>query len=270
MKAKSPHALHPETGEAVCGAKTKTPNKFGEHVCLNRPTHNGRCRFHGGQPRVGAANPNYRHGRYARRDASLPPLGELVERNLRDPDFLSVQQEVALIRARIEQLSDQVAAMAGDPGLAPKLATRAYDMINRGVSNANTANIYQGLGLLEQALQRRNAELESWGEIRDTMGTLRSLLSSEMTKEKLHENYISNADFILLANMMQGAILEALEETEAMQRKAVLLVTDEAERERVTVALDGGKGVRLRLRARMQEVLMHQRLLVDTTPVGDD
>lgn len=62
---------------------------------------NGRCRMHGGTQPIGPASPNYKHGRYSK---ILPEaLRAGYEAALADPKLLHLDEEIALIDARIGQ-----------------------------------------------------------------------------------------------------------------------------------------------------------------------
>jgi hypothetical protein len=67
---------------------------------------NGRCRYHGGKSLTGVANPAYRDGRHSK---YLPVrLAARYGQSLLDPDYLALRDELALVDARISELSESL------------------------------------------------------------------------------------------------------------------------------------------------------------------
>lgn len=60
------------------------------------------CHWHGGKSQKGAANHRFTHGKYSR---FLPTrMIENYERSLRDPDLLSLKNDIAVVDARLAEL----------------------------------------------------------------------------------------------------------------------------------------------------------------------
>src|SRR5262249_44606649 len=92
----------------VCGAKKRdgTP-------CQARPYPNGRCRVHGGATPGGFASANFKHGKYSR---FLPRgLTDAYEAALRDPELLSLREDVALLESRIVELLKRIKEVRSPP-----------------------------------------------------------------------------------------------------------------------------------------------------------
>jgi hypothetical protein len=105
------------TQKKICGAK----NRQGE-PCGNSQMPNGRCKYHGGLTPVGPASPHYKNGRRSKLMKEIKGLGEHYERALSDPDLLRLDDEIALVDARIAQLLEKASTPRSSiDGLWPQL-----------------------------------------------------------------------------------------------------------------------------------------------------
>lgn len=69
---------------------------------------NGRCYRHGGPTPVGRASANFVHGRYSKLFTSVQGLGPHYEQVVSDAQLLELRDEIALTKARVLQLFEQV------------------------------------------------------------------------------------------------------------------------------------------------------------------
>jgi hypothetical protein len=145
-------------GRVVCGAKTRSGAP-----CRRSPAEGRtRCRLHGGATLAGPAHPRWRDGRHSKfvQGAFL----EAYERARRDPDLLSLADELALVDARASELLDAL----GDGG-SPADLWRALDAecrnleraIAKGDAPAQRTAVAAILALRDQG--RRTAA--TWGEL---------------------------------------------------------------------------------------------------------
>lgn len=208
--------LNAHTGDkAVCGAKTRKPNRYGEYKCLNPPMRNGtgRCRMHGGLSRRGAEHPNFKHGKYVRRDTSIEALGKRVYEVTLDLDYLSAYEEIALSRARLQELVDRLYD-AEDGNLVPvyQLAREASQLLRSVKAGGDgphaKARYERGLLLLDEALERSQCERAIWSEIRSVLADLRKSIRDEVKRKQLHQDYISTGDLMVLLTQVQQAVLD--------------------------------------------------------------
>jgi hypothetical protein len=81
-----------------CGAQTRTGV-----ACRLASMPNGRCRMHGGATPRGAASPHFKHGRYS---TAFGGLAARVTTALDDPDRLTLRHEIALVDARLAELTE--------------------------------------------------------------------------------------------------------------------------------------------------------------------
>lgn len=98
MPSETPHPLRLVQ---KCGAASRTK---GGAPCTQPAMPNGRCKMHGGKSHPGGpGHPGIRHGRYSK---FLPErLQERYEQAAGDPELLSTREDVALLQARIGELT---------------------------------------------------------------------------------------------------------------------------------------------------------------------
>lgn len=198
-----------------CTAKSK---QSGERC--KRPAAPGRtvCVIHGGRSPQGANHPNFKHGRYIKRDQNLSRLGEMVAQHLSDEDYLSMRDEVALLRARVEELFNRADA-APDRAVAVGLVRDAYNKIAQGIDGQDAGALLLGRSLLGQALEKLRADQEAWDEIRATTATLQRLAASDIARDKIQKEYLHARDLTLLFANLQQVILDNVPEPE--RRKSI-------------------------------------------------
>src|SRR5712692_4144500 len=105
----------PYTGP-ICGAKLKSPGKYGDWKCHRAPMANGRCYFHGGATPAGIASANFKTGKHSKYFSLLP--ADLAPHFHPDnPRIVELSEELALTESSIA--ASLVQLQAGD-ATAPK------------------------------------------------------------------------------------------------------------------------------------------------------
>lgn len=86
---------------------------------------NGRCRLHGGATPVGPASVHFKHGRRSILLKEFGAFGQHYERALADPDLLRMDDEIALVDARLSELLERASQAKGEQktldGIWPQL-----------------------------------------------------------------------------------------------------------------------------------------------------
>lgn len=162
---KLPHQFD-ETGKPICGAKTKSGT-----CCKIPPMPNGRCRIHGGSTPVGMVHHNYTDGKYS----SILPRRLLAKYNeaVEDPNLLAMNQEIALIDARMSDLLSRV-----DTGESGQL----WGMIRSVLSQVQATDGVEHLVALDQLSQLINhgiTDYAAWHGIQELVEQRRKLVESE-------------------------------------------------------------------------------------------
>lgn len=191
--------IEKERGMRVCAA-IKRGRRDNDRADKGFPCENAvvrntrRCRFHGGRTPKGADSVHFKHGRYAKVIRKSSPLSEAYQRALNDPTLLSLNDEIAVMVAKLEQVMARIQA---------------------GESNAGWSAVHHSLEAIEQAIEREDAdaavkhlrsaiavaegglgEEAAWAEYIRYTNQLRKLIASEtrhrammrltITPERLH------------------------------------------------------------------------------------
>jgi hypothetical protein len=155
------------------------------------------CHIHGGKSLVGINSPTFKHGRFSK---SVPArLSESYHEMLSDPNKLALENELAVLVARNEEL---LAAL--DSKGSARLFKRLRDTMNamdrasrdprttRERSNAKAENRHSQkqaelLNELRRMILRGASEAERWDELRENMEQQRKLAESE--RKRLVESH---------------------------------------------------------------------------------
>lgn len=208
-----PYHAYDEDGRPICGAT----NRFGEPCRMSPAKGKKRCRLHGGASLSGTEHPNFKTGRYIARNENLSALGVSVVKQLNDPDYKSMLDEIALHRARIEQLYGYIEST--DRAVSVSLVKRAYENIARGIDQSDAGALLTGRETLRQALGKLIAESESWDEIRVASMIVQRLVATDVQTQKIEREWIRNTDLTLLFANLQQVILDTVPETD--RRKVI-------------------------------------------------
>src|SRR6516225_7670329 len=175
------------TGERQpCARQTQAEpcHAFSALPCNSRPMANGRCRMHMGNAPRGAANPAYAGKGYSK---YLPTgMADRYEQILSDPDRLSLQFEVALLRSQlVEVLEQQAKGQQFDIGAAYAACDaleNAFRAVQRvqGVTDERlrAERLNTGLVALGEALQAIRAALAAAGAERAVRRETKALAES--------------------------------------------------------------------------------------------
>src|SRR5262249_14243567 len=105
-----------------CGAKIRSPGKYGDWKHHAPPMPNGKCRIHGGLTPAGPMSANYKHGLYAK---FLPARFADLLAVLEGRDLLDLTDDIKLLHARLLDIAKQVDA--GESGERWKEAQRQFE-----------------------------------------------------------------------------------------------------------------------------------------------
>jgi len=205
-----------------CKAKAKSTGKPCQRDAMKGRT---TCWVHGGSSPRGSEHPSFKHGRYIKhKDTDAETLGQMVERNMLDSEYLSMQAEVSLFRSRLEQIVERIEALPTDKALPYRLAKDAHkkllDALERPDAPGAGVMLQTGVNLLGQALGTMAAEYELWGETRATVGVLRDLVGQETTRYKIERDFLKAEDAVIVLAQVRQAVLDIGLTPEQKQRFA--------------------------------------------------
>lgn len=159
-------------GKPICGAKKR--NK--DEICKKSPSvGRNRCKLHGGASPRGTLSKKFKDGRYSR---DMPTrLATRYAEALKDPELLSLRDEIAMMQARIsEQLTrlDQ-----GESGALWKLLRNKYEEATGAVRASDQASFTQIFAEIGRIINRGHNDFRSWEELSRNSDQLRKLTESE-------------------------------------------------------------------------------------------
>ncbi len=116
--------------------------------------------------------------RTARYDQFLPAsqIRQYVEA-VQDPDRLSLSEELALLRTRVQTLLDVNSGVVSEEHWAN--VGKAMAKMRKGLLTSSTNIMRQALGELDAAVDAGMGQAETWKEIGSTMDRIRRLAESE-------------------------------------------------------------------------------------------
>lgn len=155
----------------ICGAKKKDGTLCGRAPSKGR----NRCRFHGGETPRGVASVHFKTGKYSK---ELPKrLAEKYHSALADEELLALNDEIALMEARIADLISRVES--GETGALWRQTRSAYEELAAAGRANNQALFAQKLQELGRLITRGQQDYKAWEEIATSVEHKRRIVESE-------------------------------------------------------------------------------------------
>jgi len=191
----------------LCGAKCRDG-----HPCSQPAMPNGRCRMHGGKSLKGVASPSWRHGRHSR---FLPPaLRPAFESTLRDPDYLALGAEIAVVDARVAQLLSTL----GTNGSAPwSDAAAAMRVLEQSISADDESAVHRALDQLRAVIHSGDTTRETWRELYVALNARRRLTDAERRRVEAAATSLTREQALALVGALCAAVKEEVRDTRALQ-----------------------------------------------------
>ncbi len=161
-----------EKNELICGAHTKSGKP-----CMKSPINGrNRCRLHGGATPRGIASPHAKTLRYSK-DTLGKALGERYETAMNDDHLLEMRDEIALLRARLSELIENVES--GDTQKTWRELKKHYGAFIRANKNRDERTAADELNQVGKLINVGYNQHQSWREIIETISANRRLVESE-------------------------------------------------------------------------------------------
>src|SRR5262249_11451887 len=149
---------------------------------------NGRCRLHGG-----VNHTPVKHGRFSK---FLPVrLADRAAELLRDPDYLELKNDIALLDTRISELLERLDEPAN--GAASTKARALNEKAKRGGTEGAAARRE-----LDELLEHGAADTDHWQEISQLLEQRRKLAEAETKHLALRQQFITAKE----ANLLVAAL----------------------------------------------------------------
>lgn len=184
---------------ATCGAKTRS----GE-PCKRPPMANGRCHLHGGKTPVGAALPQFKHGRYSKH---LPTrMMQAYEDARKDKQLLDLNESIALLDARVTDLLSRVDT--GESGVIFKDLRKTYYALDMAIRRQKAAEVIKAMGEMDALIGRGLSDFSAWAELVSLLDDRRKHVETQQRLETAGERSVPASEVVVL----MGAILKIAQE----------------------------------------------------------
>ena len=204
----------PGGGNAVGDPRRCTANSKQAGERCKRYSSPGRtvCVMHGGRSRAGLAHPGLtRGGRYSKH---LPTnLFDAYAQALRDPELLNLRDEIAITRARVNEL---LGTLHGDDRPGARVSARAA--LRALKSARGERGRASAIKRLEEALDAAAAERKTWTAILAALDQVRKLTVAERRRMIDAGALIPVEDALLFAQTLLVAVRDNVQDPEALQR----------------------------------------------------
>lgn len=220
-------AVHPDTGRRICGHRTNNPNRFGDHICTRAPIkgRNG-CRRHGGTTPRGIASASYEGKGFSQ---DMPT--HLLERFLAavyDPNMLLLDQEIALLDARVGELLSLLDS--GESGALWRALRGAVDGLERvrwegarareaGDPAAQDKAVDGLAGCLNDLIttvERGAADDVRWRELYDLIERRRRLVGTMAKQRRDMMTMVTSEQLILVLDQVAHSVLQHVTDKDAL------------------------------------------------------
>ncbi|MCB0041800.1 MAG: hypothetical protein KDE23_19085 [Caldilinea sp.] len=162
------------------------------------------CYHHGGKTPGGMALPQYKTGRYSK---YLPErLRERYSAGLEDGDLLALNNEVALVDARLADLLGRVDS--GESGEAWKLAQAAWQAVKLARTNGRKDAELAAELQLEQVIERGLGDALAWNELGVLLDRRERLVRSERRRLVEMQQTMTVEQAMLLMGAMAALVDE--------------------------------------------------------------
>lgn len=180
---------------------------------------NGKCAVHGGKTPGGVASVHWRHGRHSKHLG--PVLGPLVAEAMADPDRHSMEQELALIDARLAQLLASIEGKDG-PSAWGRLAEELdrFHAASRDPSKTAGARMSQAMSAIDHLVSEGLGETAAWSQILEVIDRRRVLVESEEKRAITSGRAIPVDQVINMLASFTRAVLDDVPEPDRRRRIA--------------------------------------------------
>ena len=183
-----------EEGEPICNSPKR--NKLDDDLCQDTKTMpNGRCRRHGGLTPIGAANANFKTGRYSQHIPSH--LAARFVEAVTDPQILDLSADIALGEVRISELLGKLSEQ-----------TALLDAIEGVNQQAEEGGTPQEIIIKVQKLaeQLKSFDTGLWAEIREAQEARRKLVEAERRRRKDMQAMVDLRQVIVLFSRIEDIL----------------------------------------------------------------
>jgi hypothetical protein len=195
--------LYNDKGTRTCSAKRASWTPDDPKICASTSLYeNGRCKKHGGATPKGIASPHFKTGKHSRHLPSR--LLDKYQEALEDPELMSLESDLALVQARINDLLEQL-----DEGGAGKIMLEVSDAVD-SFEYANQDNdrkaMREAWRRIKEAVEKGKTESSVWAELYLMRDQKRKLTLAEAKRLQTMDQMIK----VTQVNLLISALLDAV------------------------------------------------------------
>lgn len=172
------------------------------------------CRYHGGNTLSGIASTNYKHGRYSRYVPAR--LLERYQEGLTDPDLIALNDDMALLEARLADLLSR--ADQGEAGSLFERLDRIWQEFLIAQSVNDGRKMIAQLNKLGAIIERGRKESETWGEVATIIELRRKVSDTERKRRVEMQNMISAEQAMALIKAISEVIRREVTDLDSLAR----------------------------------------------------
>lgn len=166
------------------------------------------CHLHGGKSRIGPAAANWQHGGYSRLRKLLPErYHEALHESFGDPDYVSLRDELALLKVRRDELLARLAG--GESGASWRAARAEVDAVLERYAEDGELDLTHLLRIIHRGL----GDEAQWREALDVFEARRKLSDTERRKIESSRAALTAEEVAMVggyfAGMLKRYILDA-------------------------------------------------------------
>lgn len=200
-----------------CGANRAN----GRGLCKAPAMANGRCRVHGGAVPKGPAHHSYRHGLYSKHLQGTP-LGVMVDEALADPDRLSMDEELALVDARIQELLQELNTPASSAAWGALQAAIAD--FQSAQAKKSVAGMHKAFSSIQDLSEQGVGRAAAWAEVRQLIDQRKNLVESEERRALASGKAIPAEKVRAVLASLSQMILDEVPDAKARRRLAERMI----------------------------------------------
>lgn len=208
--------------EKIC-PKCDTPRT----LCRQRPASNGRCKRagrsigHGGDAALGALSPSFIDGRgqlsrrniFARQLENRPKLQRMFIEAMQDPDYLSLEPEIALNAVRRAELLAELDEL--DPAAIEAGVTSAVKGMRTAMAKEKYESVFHYAQEIEDLLEGGRDNRARWHEMNSLAGQMARLADTERKRIVEARKSVTIEEMVLLKNetvkVIRTAVIDGAE-----------------------------------------------------------
>jgi hypothetical protein len=188
---------------ALCTARKRGSGEPCRAIAVTGKT---KCRFHGGLSLSGAANGNYKHGRYSK--DLLTQTAARAEEARTNPQLLSLSDDIALIEARIAEVLQGMGT--GESGESWRELRGALDAFSRAMASGDMAAMSTHFHAMRTLVLQGADQAKAWAEVRRLEETRCKLIQTEVKTLQGLQQMITLQQHMLMVGAQTDAMIRAV------------------------------------------------------------